>query len=305
MVDCGHVKYIARSRDSLLCASRRFHSSSPYSLDASVRTWSEGPYTLVLSHSSPTDDISDQTREWELVELAALSWSTIPRIGDKLRRRSNVAFSKSEVARADYVMVTNDDVVIDLDCAFNLLGALNENMDATIAVGCVRPDPSFSKGNRRAGAFQLNVVASIANELPLAAARAEGAIWATRGSFASSYRYPVGEGSIVDDVELISYIRTQRLLALNIPRAIVYKVPPSSFLDFANQTRRSSSVAEPSGAAAVWLAINFHVFALELMRDPLGASRYVAYRIFLIFGFGKVGSATTQQWDRSSGITFR
>jgi hypothetical protein len=222
----------------------------------------------------------------------------------QIKEALNVAFSKSEVARADYVMVTNDDVVIDLDCAFNLLGALNENTDATIAVGCVRPDPSFSKGNRRAGAFQLNVVASIANELPLAAARAEGAIWATRGSFASSYRYPVGEGSIVDDVELISYIRTQRLLALNIPRAIVYKVPPSSFLDFANQTRRSSSVAEPSGAAAVSLAMKLHVFALELMRDPLGASRYVAYRIFLIFGFGKVGSATTQQWDRSSS-TFR
>jgi len=108
----------------------------------------------------------------------------------------NAALSKSEVADADIVIFTNDDVEFDVNCVSNIVRSLSEDTVATIAVGSVLLT-ALQGGGRRAGAWQMDVVAEIARRLPSTASRAEGAIWATRGSFAGVYRYPIGSGALL------------------------------------------------------------------------------------------------------------
>ena len=273
------------------------------SLEVSVRTWTSEPYTLVLSDSSPTDEVRKQCRSWaEKTGCTLVVEHSSHRLW--IKEALNVAFSRHEVTGADFVVVTNDDVLLDTNAVSRLLDALKANGDASIAVGCARPDQNFSRGFARAGAFQLRAGARLATKLPLFRARAEGALWATRGPFVGSFRYPIGEGSISDDVELQEYILRNGLLALNVSQAIAYKVPPASFRDFASQNRRSMFAAARSSVAKGSKMLKLRAFVIEIAHDPLGALHYLSFRLLLKIGVGKDPKALTEQWERSTS-TFR
>jgi hypothetical protein len=273
------------------------------SLHASVCLWSDRPYTLVLSDSSPEDNVSNEARQWadQVGCKLVIDHSSSRRF---VKEALNVALSKKEVADADLVIVTNDDVEFDRDCVSNLLRALSDDDRAKIAVGTVLPDPRFVGGRRRAGAWQMDVVARIAQMLPGNTARAEGAIWATRGSFAGTYRYPIGSGNIADDVELLNYISQNNFVALNVPEAVVYKIPPLGFLEFALQTQRFRTASRSSYGPSPSPSVKLRAFLINLMESPLGALFYVAYRILLSTGLGRKSTTSKENWDRASS-TFR
>jgi len=269
------------------------------SLHTSVRAYSDQPYNLVLSDSSPDENICDQARTWADQSGCRLviDHSSSRRY---VKEALNAALSKSEVADADIVIFTNDDVEFDVNCVSNIVRSLSEDTVATIAVGSVLPDPRFRGGGRRAGAWQMDVVAEIARRLPSTASRAEGAIWATRGSFAGVYRYPIGSGSIADDVELQEYVSKHNVVTLNVPGAVVYKIPPLGFLEFALQTQRFRTASRTAKGVALSPLVKSQAVLVSLAKSPLGALQYLAYRIALSSGFGKRSTTDKENWNRAS-----
>ena len=256
------------------------------SLHKSVRAWSDESYTLVLSDSSPDHDICVQVRGWsaQVGCTLVIDHSDQRRI---IKEALNVAFSKKEVATADIVIVTNDDVVVDVNCISEIVRALSENADAVIAVGCVLPDPLHATGRRSAGAWQMELVTRIARYQGPNVFRSEGALWGTRGQFAGNYRHPIGSGNIADDVELRDFVKQSNLGALNVHQAVVYKIPASGFSEFALQTHRSQFSLKTSNKVAVARATKLRAIAQGIIGSPRGASKYFAHQLCLLAGAGK------------------
>jgi hypothetical protein len=269
------------------------------SLNASVRKWTDQPYLLVLSDSSPDDSICDQARKWAAQVSCSLviDYSATRRF---IKEALNAALSKKEVAEADYVIFTNDDVVFEINCVSNIIRPLSEDVTAKIAVGSLMPDPNYTGGRRRAGAWQMDVVGRIARSLPSRAIRAEGAIWATRGTFAGEFRYPIGSGNIADDVELQNYAIQNDIVTLNVPEAVVYKIPPLGFSEFALQTQRFHTASRTAIGTRPSLEVRFRALLISLLRSPLGALHYFAYRVALFFGAGKQSTSSQENWNRAS-----
>jgi hypothetical protein len=263
-----------------------------------VRAWSDESYTLVLSDSSPDDDICSQARGWS----AKVNCTLV--IDHSNQRRNikealNVAFSKKEVANAEIVIVTNDDVEFDVTCISEMVRALSEDADAAIAVGCVLPDPLYASGRRSAGAWQMELATRIARNLGPNAPRSEGAIWGTRGKFASKYRYPIGSGNIADDVELRDYVKQNNLGALNAHQAVVYKIPSEGIMEFAIQTQRSQVSSKTASNVAIAPTMKLRVVVQGILGSPIGAMKYFAYRLCLLAGAGKKEVNTKENWDRA------
>jgi hypothetical protein len=273
------------------------------SITGAVAAWSSHSYTLVLSDSSPDDSPVAAVTQW----AAEVGCGLVVDHSDTRRIQKdalNVAFSKPEVAAADIVVVTNDDVLLDVSSINHLVHALTTHPEATIAVGSARPDPQHSAGARRAAAWQLEVVAEIGRRLPPKSLRSEGALWATRGEFAETFRYPLGHGSIADDVALAEHISLHHLTALNVHQAIVYKVPPAGFAEFYQQTRRFKVAVKTTHASGPSLSTRGCAVATAALRNPAGALNYGLYRLGMLGGAGRSAPPPDEQWTRQ-GSTLR
>ena len=269
------------------------------SLEASVGAWFNQTFTLVLSDSSPVDDITNEARSWaETANCVLVVDHSYSR--RYVQEALNVAFSKKEVSGADLVLVTNDDVVFDVSCVSILMRTLCEEVSATMVVGCALPDPRYLSGGRRAGAWQMKAAERIIRRWPATTARAEGSIWATRGTFAGSYRYPLGSGSISDDIELQNHVLRNGLICLSVAQAVVYKIPPRGFAEFSIQSRRNfaSSIAGEMVLPSKWVKLK--VGFICMLGDPLGAIHYLSYRTFMLLGAGKGSAPSGERWERAS-----
>ena len=267
------------------------------SITGAVAAWSSHRCTLVLSDSSPDDGPVAAARKW----AAEVGCGLVVDHSDTRRIQKealNVAFSKPEVAAANVVVVTTDDVLLDVSSIDQLVHALTAHPEATIAVGSTRPDPLHSAGARRAGAWQLEVVAEIGRRMPPKSLRSEGALWATWGEFAESFRYPIGYGSIADDVALAEHISRHHLTAINVHQAIAYKVPPLGFAEFYQQTRRSQVAIETTHASGLSLSIRGRAVATAALRNPAGALNYGLYRLGMLGGTGRSAPPHDEQWTR-------
>lgn len=267
------------------------------SITGAVVAWPSHRCTLVLTDSSPDDGPVAATKEWaaEVGCGLVVDHSDTRRIQKKAL---NIAFSKPEVAAANFVVVTSDDVLLDVSSIDHLVHALTAHPEATIAVGSIRPDPLYTAGARRAGAWQLELVAGIGRRLPPKSLRSEGSLWATRGKFAQSFRYPIGHGSIADDVDLADYISRHQLTALNVHQAIAYKVPPLGFAEFHQQTRRIQVALETAHAPRPSLSIRGCAVATAALRNPAGALNYGLYRLGMLGGAGRSAPPPDEQWTR-------
>jgi len=231
---------------------------------------------IFLSDSSPDDATVDAAREW------ASSVSCQLMVDHSDRRRSlkqalNVAL---EACRTDLVVVTVTDVVLPAPSLAHLIVTLCGGEPTDVAVGLAGADPSAKELRYRAGRFQLQLVSRLVRSAA-PGMRAEGAQW----------RFPIGSGSIADDVALARGVQVGGFRGRTAVDALVYKVPPGSVRDFCLQTRRFYYAI--SGDDPVRHGLDqWWAFAAEAVRDPIGAALYGAYRT--------VAAVSAQRWAESA-----
>jgi hypothetical protein len=222
------------------------------------------------------------------------------------RRRSlkeavNVLFDRAET---DVLILVNADVLVPTQSLVAMLHYLFAAPRPVVAIGSTLPDPAFSRHSYRAGAWQLRAVTRAARLAPLAVGpksfRAEGAFWGVWHSFYSTYRHPIGSGSLADDIELTRAVVGGGYPCLNAADAFVYKVPPGSLVDLCSGTVRGQ-VAMPERKRGR----NEHAAALiEAGKDPLGAVLYVLARIWCRRSRRQLLQYASEHW-RVSGTTKR
>jgi len=198
-----------------------------------------------------------------------------------------------DIARADVLVVTVSDVLIPSESLPMLLYHLLCGPETQVAIGSVLPDPSTGGLKYRAGVWQLRAGWRLASWLPRNSVRAEGAFWAARRSFYRNYRFPVGHGSIADDIELAQTIVVRGAVAKNAFEAFVYKIPPGSPGDF-SLTLLKWQAASPRH---VRFRKEYLAAAWEAALDPLGALLYCRARIWCrVFGSQFAPDASSETW---------
>ncbi|MHB1717557.1 MAG: glycosyltransferase [Acidimicrobiales bacterium] len=243
--------------------------------------------SILLSDSSPDHATVDAAREWASAVSCRL---TIDYSDERrsLKQALNVALAACET---DVVVVAVADVVVPPASLAHLIEPICVLRSADVVVGVAAPDP-FVKGiQHRAGAFQLNVVRRLTDRTGGSSMRAEGALWAAHRRFYAHWRFPIGQGSVADDVELARAVEAGGFRGVTVADAVVLKVPPGTIRDFRLQTRRfyfATADNRPAmRSSAEWVA-----FGAEAGRDPLGAALYGAYRA--------VAAVTARHWARSA-----
>lgn len=249
---------------------------------------------IFLSDSSPDASTVTAARQWASEVGCHLV------VDHSEHRRSpkealNVAIAACDT---DVVVVTNADVVVPVTSLAHLIVTLCGAEAADVVVGLAAGDPWARQLRYGAGRFQLNVVGRLVRSGD-GAIRAEGALWAARRRFYAQWRFPIGEGSIADDVELARAVSAGGFRGKTASGALVYKVPPGSIRDFCLQTRRFYySIAGASGVrreGAQWRA-----FAAEAARDPVGAVLYSVYRaVAAVSAWRWAESANSEMWELS------
>ncbi len=241
---------------------------------------------MFLSDSSPDSATVDAACQW------ASSAGCRLMVDHSDRRRSlkqalNVALAFCET---DVVAVTNADVVVPAASLAYLLEPICALQSADVVAGVAAPDRSVKDVRHRAGAFQLNVVRRLVRTGG-SSLRAEGALWAAHRRFYADWRFPIGQGSVADDVELARAVEARGFRGLAVADAVVLKVPPGTIRDFCLQTRRFY-FATADDRPAVRSGAEWRAFGTEATRDPLGALLYVAYR--------GVAAVTARRWAQSA-----
>lgn len=241
---------------------------------------------VFLSDSSPDSTTVNAARQWALTVGCQL---VVDHSDDRrsLKQALNVAL---DACQTDVVVVANADVVVPAPSLANLIEPICATRSADVVVGVAAPDPSVNGLRYRAGAFQLNVVRRLVHngDSPI---RAEGALWAAHRRFYALWRFPIGRGSVADDVELTRAVEAGGFRGLAVADAVVLKVPPGTVRDFCLQTRRFY-FATAEDRPAVRSCAEWAAFGGEAARDPLGAVLYGAYR--------GVAAVTARRWARSA-----
>lgn len=250
--------------------------------------------TIFLSDSSPDDATVDAVRQWASLVSCHLV------VDHSARRRSlkqavNVAL---EACRSDVVIVTNADVVVPARSLAHLIVTLCGAEPTDVVVGLAAADPSARQLRYRAGRFQLEVVERLVRSAA-PAMRAEGALWAAHRRFYAQWRFPIGSGSIADDVELARGVQAGGFRGRTAADALVYKVPPGSVRDFCLQTRRYYYAISGDGPV-VRGQDQWRAFVAETVRDPVGAVLYGAYRTAAALSARLwAESANSETWEPS------
>lgn len=227
---------------------------------------------IFLSDSSPEPVTVDAARAWAMAAGCRL---IVDHSNDRrsLKQALNVALA---AVRTDLVVVTNADVVLPRASLAHLLAPFLVADPVDVVVGVAAPDPSVTGLSRRAGAFQLRAVQRLV-EMSGPVMRAEGAFWSAHRRFYRSFRFPIGQGSVADDVELVKAVQERGCRGVTVPAAVVFKVPPGTVRDFCLQTRHfyyATAGSRRAGRSRPEL----RAFVDEARRDPLGAVLYSIYR---------------------------
>lgn len=221
--------------------------------------------TIFVSDSSDTPQSSSEhtAMEWahRTGALLVVDHSDTRR---SLKEALNNAFERVD---SDLLVQVNADVIVPVRSLAVMLHRLTQAPPPIAAVGTVLPDPLHSSGARRAGAWQMRAVWRAASLSEGEVTRAEGAFWGCWREFYKSYRYPLGSGSIHDDMELAKALARLDQRSVNVPDAHVYKVPPGSLADFCSARVRWAAAAP--GYSRRWT--EYIAAAIEARHDPVGA----------------------------------
>jgi hypothetical protein len=189
-------------------------------------------------------------------------------------------------------------VVVPAPSLAHLIVTLCGTEDTDVVVGVAAPDPSASQFRYRAGRFQLDVVGRLVRSAA-PTMRAEGALWGAHRRFYEQWRFPIGSGSIADDVELARGVQACGFRGTTAADALVYKKPPGSVRDFCLQTRRSYYAISGDGVVRSYGA-KWRAFAAEATRDPVGAGLYGVYRTVAAVSARRwAESANSETWEPS------
>jgi glycosyltransferase involved in cell wall biosynthesis len=250
--------------------------------------------SFVLSDSSDTSDTVSATEAWA-------SNKTVSLVVDRSERRRskkqavNAIFERAD---SDLLVLVDADIVVLAEGLAALLADLTSVPRPEMAFGAVVPDPSKRAIRYRASTWQMRAVHQINSRLPSDAVRAEGAFWGAWRSFYAHYRFPLGRGSIYEDIELAGHVRDNRTRVRNSWRAVAYKVPAASLRDFYLQTYRYYAAAQESPRQArrdLLLAA-----AAQALRDPMGAVLYVYARIWAALYHRRRPAEFKEQWDAAA-----
>jgi len=258
---------------------------------------------IILSDSSDIAGRSsaEYATEWADSVGARLMVDSVDR-RRSLKEALNATF---ECARSDLLVLLNGDVKIPAASLRAMLYGLLASPRPVVAIGATLPDPAFSTFDRRAGAWQLRAATRSARLSPRSIApdsfRAEGAFWGVWRNFYSTYRYPIGDGSIADDVELTEALIKGGYACRSVPDAFVYKVPPNSVVDLClGLVRGQVALAEHNRRGNDYLAA-----VIEAARDPLGAFLYGLARIWCRRNRRRLREESVSEWWRMLGSTKR
>jgi len=242
--------------------------------------------SIFLSDSSPGHATVDAARQWASTAGCRL---LVDHSDERrsLKQALNVALASCET---DVIVVTNADVVVPAASLAYLIEPICALHCADVVAGVAAPDPSAKGFRHRAGTFQLNVVHRLVRTGD-SSMRAEGALWAAHRRFYAQWRFPIGQGSVADDVELARTVEAGEFRGVTVADALVFKVPPGSIGDFCLQTRRCY-FATADHRPAVRSTAEWKAFGAETARDPLGSTLYVAYRV--------AAAVTARRWARSA-----
>jgi glycosyltransferase involved in cell wall biosynthesis len=259
------------------------------SLEHAVERLGLAPCPLILSDSSETTETVDAAREW------ARS-APIQLVVDRSERRRSAKEARNVImdrARSDLLLQLDADVVLPTRSLYRLLVCLTRPPAPAVAVGSAVPDPAFGGVAHRASAWQLTATHRYASWLPENAVRAEGAFWGSWASFYRDYRFRVGLGPPVDDVDLAVQLRERGIPTRNCWKAFVYKVPADTLRDFAQQTKRGHAAVGPRRRTVRELG----AAAIEASRDPVGAVLYLRARLRASRQAEAFRGRREEQWD--------
>jgi hypothetical protein len=248
---------------------------------------------LSESYDVPTLSCEKFAREWADTAGVRLQ------INSSARRRSlkealNTVFDQ---AQADVLVVVVDDVLVPSESLAILLRHLYDLPRPVAAIGSTLPDPEFSGLRRKAGAWQLRAVTRAARlsrqVIDSRSFRAEGAFWGVWRAFYATYRFPLGSGSIHDDVEFTSALIERGYACRNAADAHVYKVPAQTLLDLCSGTVRGR-VALPGRTRQ---RAEYAAAVIETARDPLGAFLYGMSRLWCRLTYKRrLRDSSSEQW---------
>jgi glycosyltransferase involved in cell wall biosynthesis len=254
------------------------------SLGRAVERLSLADCLLIVSDSSDTTETVDAVREW-----ARKAPLRVDVDRSETRRSSKEARNViMERARSELLLQLDADVLLPTVSLYHLLLCLTQVPFPAVATGSTAPDPSFGTREYKASAWQLKAARRYVSWLSADEVRAEAAFWGSRRAFYRDYRFPVGSGSAVDDVDLALHLRDNDIPTRNCWKAFVYKVPAGTLDDFFLQTHRGYAAL---GARRRTLK-ELGAALVEAATDPIGAGLYVRARIWA----ARKQRATRQAW---------
>jgi glycosyltransferase involved in cell wall biosynthesis len=259
------------------------------SLDRSAGACDLRPLRIFLSDSSGTEETVEAARAWSSGREAELTVVRSER-RRSLKEARNVVFDHVDF---DPLVFVDADLVVTPEGLSHLLLELTESPPPDVVTGSSAPDPAYRALRYRASAWQLRTVRRLAASAPRERPRGEGAFWGCRRSFYSGYRFPLGSGSIVDDIELTGHLLETAGRSVNCWRAFAYKVPAGTLSDFFVQTHRGYA----GGARRPSLRKQAAAALRESVRDPLGALLYVHARLWSARARRRRTEPFAEQWD--------
>jgi hypothetical protein len=251
--------------------------------------------TVILSDSSDRPGLSSAESAWSWARTVGANL-TVDRSDHRrsLKESLNVLLARADT---DVFVSVNADVIVPTQSLVAMFYYLFAEPRPAAAIGSALPDPASSDLKSRAGAWQMRTVwraATLASpSIGQTSVRSEGAFWGAWRSFYSNYRYPIGHGSINDDVELTRALVVGGFPCRNAVDAFVYKIPPSTEPDLCSGTLRFRA-----GSPQHHRGANEYAAALfEGLRDPIGAVLYGRARVWCWRNHDlMLGEAASEQW---------
>lgn len=227
---------------------------------------------VFLSDSSPDSATVDAAEQW--AETAGCR-VTVDHSDQRrsLKQALNVGLAWCDT---DVVAVTVADVVVPATSLAHVFAPICVQQSADVAVGVAVPDSSVQGLLCRAGIFQLRAVRRLVDAGDRSK-RAEGALWVAHRRFYAQWRFPIGQGSVADDVELAHAVQARGFRGVTVADATVLKIPAGTVRNFCLQTRRSY-FATAEERQMVRSRSEWRAFGAEALRDPTGALLYCSYR---------------------------
>jgi hypothetical protein len=234
---------------------------------------------IFLSDSSATAATVDAARAW----ASGAGCELVVNRSDRRRSAKEALNTIFDMAGADVLVLANADVTVPPQSLATLLRDLTEPPCPHVAIGISLPDPTYRSLRHRAAIWQMRLMHRVASRRPRDLMRADGVFWGAWRDFYGTFRYPLHQGSLADDVEAKRYVLEHRLPARNSWQAVVQKVPAATLADFISQTTRGQAASGQFHPRRTRL----QAALIQAAADPFGALLYLTARVLGRAGYGR------------------